>query len=508
MIRSEEESTPPMSVATEPPSSQSKKNVGSDVVATRHLRHILESITSDKNLSEEERKRKISDFGAALMANAETKPEIQTRTFAPPVYSPQVKDEIVKMELVKAVLLANAEKSKKSPPSNEREEPQTTATTLIQPKPETKTMTATVSKPEIQTHTAAASITSSSSQSNKPELKTTSLSQQKSSKKKKKGWLLRIIGKKNRDEVRGDCDERDCSQRNPERDPAEVHSFSEVGSNEVGDEKEAYDNANMGTGSNMSAQSEDSDRSIGTFEQDYIESIMRDQINENHLQDFEDVLSECTFEQDARALSPVSTGTFEQDAKALEKEHTAVVVVPQEIGGNSSNLSETTFEQDAVRDDYRNDELIGADSDLSDASYNSETTFERDMRTKPVRRTANTTSQQIFVAPSLESVTTFEKEARGREAVASRSRSFGPQIDDCTSEEEQADSDDCSDTFMQDISQDMRPAQPAPQPVRETTAAPDPMPKISELQVELSPVNIAKAAGGRSFFSKFSCNFA
>jgi len=490
MIRSEEESTPPMSVATEPPSSQSKKNVGSDVVATRHLLHILESITSDKNLSEEERKRKISDFGAALMANAETKPEIQTRTFAPPVYSPQAKDDIVKMELVKAVLLANAEKSKKSPPSNEREEPQTTATTLIQPKPETKTMTATVSKPEIQTHTAASSITS------------TSLSQQKSSKKKKKGWLLRIIGKKNRDEVRGDCDERDCSQRNPERDPAEVHSFSEVGY-----EKEAYDDAIMGTGSNMSAQSEDSDRSIGTFEQDYIESIMRDQINKNHLQDFEDVLSECTFEQDARALSPVSTGTFEQDAKALEKEHTAVVVVPQEIGGNASNLSETTFEQDAVRDDYRNDELIGADSDLSDASYNSETTFERDMRTKPVRRTA-TTSQQIFVAPSLESVTTFEKEARGREAVASRSRSFGPQIDDCTSEEEQADSDDCSDTFMQDISQDMRPAQPAPQPVRETTAAPDPMPKISELQVELSPVNIAKAAGGRRFFSKFSCNFA
>ena len=426
----------------------------------------------------------------------------------------------------------------------QRELPSPVAISLPQqPKLEAKKKTATVSKPKTQMATSTTSITSSAQRkpSGKPEIQRTmsaasvassasiSSHQPKSKAKKKKGWLVRkLTGKNNQDEVRGDFDENDVtSGRSSRRDPAEVFSISEDGSTEVADEssmhdnqEETEDNANVGTGSDqMDAQSVDSDRSINTFEQDYINGMMRDQMEENNHEEPGDALSEGTFEQDARALSlDLSEGTFEQDAKALEREHHAsAVFVPQEIGNEPNlhhpNLSETTFEQDAHQD-YANDANIGpAESDLSDATFGSETTFERDVRKKAAPRTTDAPTTQIFEAPYLESVTTFEKEARGRAVVASKSRSFGPELiddDDDDDDDNECSGDassDCSDNFMRDnTAQNMRPAQPEPQPVWGTAAATYPMPKISELQLQLSPESISKKSARRSFVSKFTCH--
>lgn len=596
----------PMRFATEP-ARQPKVVIGD--VASRHLRFMLESITADKTLSEQERKRKIANFQAVLMAGAvktktltsnDKKPETQTITSAESVTSatlvssplPKSKvDKKMEMELYKAALLASVaasvEKSKPPPPLKESDKPEATASTSIattgggvsissgrealmdmvspiqvdrkgrgqqrelpspvaislpqQPKLEAKKKTATVSKPKTQMATSTTSITSSAQRkpSGKPEIQRTmsaasvassasiSSHQPKSKAKKKKGWLVRkLTGKNNQDEVRGDFDENDVtSGRSSRRDPAEVFSISEDGSTEVADEssmhdnqEETEDNANVGTGSDqMDAQSVDSDRSINTFEQDYINGMMRDQMEENNHEEPGDALSEGTFEQDARALSlDLSEGTFEQDAKALEREHHAsAVFVPQEIGNEPNlhhpNLSETTFEQDAHQD-YANDANIGpAESDLSDATFGSETTFERDVRKKAAPRTTDAPTTQIFEAPYLESVTTFEKEARGRAVVASKSRSFGPElIDDDDDDDNECSGDassDCSDNFMRDnTAQNMRPAQPEPQPVWGTAAATYPMPKISELQLQLSPESISKKSARRSFVSKFTCH--
>lgn len=559
----------PMSVETEqtaPESTRTKSNVASsDVVATRHLRIVLESITADQNLSEEDRKRKIANFGAVLMANAAAKappmpmndeqPEMKTTAVASAVSShkqvssPQSKDD-KKMELIRAAVLANEEKrKKKSIPVNETKEPDTPRTVAApetkkpdtprpvaapvplavisapqQSQPEVKKEIATVAKPVgkpgMQKTTSTSSIMSPLPQkeNSKPETRTTkntltasviplgTLSTQQpktTSSKKKKGWLMRKLkGKKNRDERRGDYDERDYL------------SISEVGSEVTFDSRPVYDDYSMGFRSNAS---DDSDHSIGTFEKDYINGIVREQ--ESHYEEQGDALSESTFEHDARAtraLSALSEGTFEQDARTLDEEPssrpTSTFVprqLPQQAFGDVPNLSETTFEQDAHdRDgDYRNDGEFGmGGSGTSNGSIGSETTFERDMREKEEAKAAKVPPAHIFEAPSLDSVTTFEKEVRGRLASTARSKSF-PQVDDYTESVSEDAASDCSDNFKQDFTPNMRPAKPEPQTERETTVATYPMPKISELELQLSPENISKNSRGRSFFSKFTCGY-
>eukprot|EP00985_Skeletonema_marinoi_P000458 scaffold173_cov114-Skeletonema_marinoi.AAC.2 len=459
--------TSPMSAETEhtaPEPKNATSNVASsDVVATRHLRIVLESITADKNLSEEDRKRKIANFGAVLMANAATKappvtdekPEITTPSAAP-AYSKLKEDK--KMELIRAAPDTSSRKEKSR---------------------ETK-----------KTTTSSASVIP---------LGTISTQQTKSNAKKKKGWLLRKLkGKKNKVEMRGDVDE---SSRFSERDQAEMLSISEVGS-EVTNDTSAYDGYVMGIRSNAS---DDSDRSIGTFEKDFMNDIIRDQ--ESNYEE-EDALSEGTFEQDARAagaLSVLSEGTFEQDARAVEGGSMFVPrQIPQQVMGDMPNMSEATFEQD-----YRDNEPIGiAGSELSNTSYGSETTFERDMRIKESSKAAHVPTTHIFETPSLESVTTFEKEARGRMEVAAKSRSFHTVDDNYAGPNSEYATSDCSDTFMQDVAQDMHPVEPEPETVWETTAAPYPMPKITELQMQLSPETISKTSRGGKFFSKFTCHCA
>ena len=545
-----EQPTSPMSVETEqtaPEPKGTRSNVAStDVVATRHLRIVLESITADKNLSEEDKKRKIANFGAVLMANAATKapppmndkqPEMKATAVASAVSSPkQVSSpqskEDRKMELIRAAVLANEEKrKKKSIPMNEAVEP-ATPKTVAAPAPmavisapqqpeKKKTTAVTVPKPVMQRTASTSSITSPLPQkeNSRPDtrktkntmsasvipLGTISTQQPKAiNSKKKKSWLMRKIkGKKNRDERRGDFDERDYL------------SISEVGSEVTFDSRPAYDSYadyNMGVRRNAT---DDSDNSIGTFEKDYINDMVREQ--ESNFGEEEDALSEGTFEQDARAaraLSALSEGTFEQDARAVDVEpesRPSSTFVPRQLSqqgvGGMPNLSETTFEQDAMtRDgDYRNDGEFGMGG--SNESIGSETTFERDMRLKAESKAANVPPTQIFEAPSLESVTTFEKEARGRLAVAAISKSF-PQLDDNAETNSEDAASDCSDNFRQDFDQDMRPAKPEPQTERETTAATYPMPKISELEMQLSPEKISKSSRGRSFFSKFTCHCA
>jgi len=567
--------TSPMSAATEQTAPEPKiatSNVASsDVVATRHLRIVLESITADKNLSEEDRKRKIANFGAVLMANAATKappvndekPKITTPSAATD-YAKLKEDK--KMELIRAAVLAQEEKrKKKSIPVKKSEEPEATpapapapsaAISSPSPKPETKETqqsksetkkkTATVSKPETKetqqpksetketqqpksetkksqqpksetkkkTATASKPDTSSQKENSRETKKTTTSSasviplgtistqQTKSNAKKKKGWLLRKLkGKKNKVEMRGDVDE---SSRFSERDQAEMLSISEVGS-EVTNDTAAYGGYVMGIRSNTS---DDSDRSIGTFEKDFMNDIIRDQ--ESNYEE-EDALSEGTFEQDARAagaLSVLSEGTFEQDARAVEGGSVFVPhQIPQQVMGDMPNMSEATFEQDTAY--YRDDEPIGiAGSELSNTSYGSETTFERDMRIKEASKAAHVPTTQIFENPSLESVTTFEKEARGRMEVAAKSRSFHTVDDNYAEHNSEYATSDCSDTFMQDVAQDMHPVEPEPETVWETTAAPYPMPKITELQMQLSPETISKTSRGGKFFSKFTCHCA
>jgi len=530
--------TSPMSAETEqtaPEPKNATSNVASsDVVATRHLRIVLESITADKNLSEEDRKRKIANFGAVLMANAATKappvtdekPEITTPSAAP-AYSKLKEDK--KMELIRAAVLAQEEKrKKKSIPAKKSEEPEATPAPAPsaaisspspqpetketqqpksetkksqQPKSETKKKTATVSKPDTSSRkekSRETKKTTTSSASVIP-LGTISTQQTKSNAKKKKGWLLRKLkGKKNKVEMRGDVDE---SSRFSERDQAEMFSISEVGS-EVTNDTSAYDGYVMGIRSNAS---DDSDRSIGTFEKDFMNDIIRDQ--ESNYEE-EDALSEGTFEQDARAagaLSVLSEGTFEQDARAVEGGSMFVPrQIPQQVMGDMPNMSEATFEQD-----YRDNEPIGiAGSELSNTSYGSETTFERDMRIKESSKAAHVPTTHIFETPSLESVTTFEKEARGRMEVAAKSRSFHTVDDNYAGPNSEYATSDCSDTFMQDVAQDMHPVEPEPETVWETTAAPYPMPKITELQMQLSPETISKTSRGGKFFSKFTCHCA
>jgi len=524
--------TSPMSAETEhtaPEPKNATSNVASsDVVATRHLRIVLESITADKNLSEEDRKRKIANFGAVLMANAATKappvtdekPEITTPSAAP-AYSKLKEDK--KMELIRAAVLAQEEKrKKKSIPAKKSEEPEATPAPAPsaaisspspqpetketqQPKSETKKKTATVSKPDTSSRkekSRETKKTTTSSASVIP-LGTISTQQTESNAKKKKGWLLRKLkGKKNKVEMRGDVDESSrFSERDQARDQAEMLSISEVGS-EVTNDTSAYDGYVMGIRSNAS---DDSDRSIGTFEKDFMNDIIRDQ--ESNYEE-EDALSEGTFEQDARAagaLSVLSEGTFEQDARAVEGGSMFVPrQIPQQVMGDMPNMSEATFEQD-----YRDDEPIGiAGSELSNTSYGSETTFERDMRIKESSKAAHVPTTHIFETPSLESVTTFEKEARGRMEVAAKSRSFHTVDDNYAGPNSEYATSDCSDTFMQDVAQDMHPVEPEPETVWETTAAPYPMPKITELQMQLSPETISKTSRGGKFFSKFTCHCA
>jgi len=590
----------PMSVETEltaPDSKGIKRNaVSNDVIATRHLRIVLESITADKNLSEEDRKRKIANFGVLLAhSSAKTlplndkKPVTQTTptvaSEAPAVSSPQAKDDKKqskddkKMELIKAAVLANEEKRKKrsisvkASPVNESKEPEATPTVSApapapavvslpqaQPKPEKKMMSTTVSKPEIKMQKAslASSTTSPPPRREKFHRENTKMATSSASviplgsistqQPKKKGWLLRKLkGKKNTDERRGDVDEREYPGRIPEMNIAKarfgpVHDGDLRSESPVCDEGKLYDDTyvpvteeteegglyedthfpvteeDIPTADDaciMGAPSHASDDTIGTFERDYINAIVQDQEESNYI----GALSEGTFEQDAKALNlnALSEGTFEQDARAMEAEPDASSSfvprqVPQRTVGEMPNLSETTFEQDAAtRDgDYENSEefrMQGSDLSGSCGSELSETTFERDMRRQAASKANQSVHAQIFETPSLESVTTFEKEARGRMAVAARSRSF-PNVEGYAETNSDDAASECSlnDHFRQDING--RPAQPKPDMEWETTAAPHPMPKITELQMQLSPDSKSKKSLGTKFFTKFACHCA
>ena len=546
--------TSPMSVETEPPTPR----VNSDVVATRHLRIVLESITADKNLSEEERKRKIANFGAVLMASAEnkattprgdTKPVTQPAKPTAPVTSPPAtplpqSKEDKKTEMIRVAILANEEKrskaismmrAKESLPLITETPITTPAPTLEttslpqQPRPEEKKLPEKlpqkmpeekyekkplpVSKPESNRRNSSASVVP---------LTSMPVQQPKPNAKKKKGWFLRKLkGKKNRNEVRGDFDEKENHDIISERDPAESVP-------EAGWDRGYHGGVIMNTQSNVS---EDSDRSIGTFEQDYIKDIIREQ-ESNYEEDgalsegtFEqdarafNVNSECTFEEDAKALNALSEGTFEQDARAMEtvtNPHNSSVhtQIPQQaVAGVMPNLSEATFEtfeQDSPEEDERNDDKIrAAGTGTSSGSFGSETTFERDMRRKASVKAQDAPAPQLFEAPSIDSVTTFEKEARGRETATARSRSF-PQFNDYAGNHSEDATSDCSDNFKQDFSQDVRPVEPESEfNVWETTAAPSSMPKITELQMQLSPATISKKPSlGRRLISKFTCHCA
>ena len=606
----------PMSVETEhtaPESKDSKSNaVSNDVIATRHLRIVLESIAGDKNLSEEDRKRKISNFGVLLAhSSAKTlplndkKPVTQTTStvasVAPAASSPQSlaqSKDSKKIELIRAAVLANEEKRKKrsasvkaSPvyeskepavkasPVYESKEPEATPTVSApvslpqaQPKPEKKMMPANVSKPEMkmQKATLASSNNSPPPRREKfqPETKKMTTASASviplgsiSTQPKKKGWLRRKLkGKKNTDERRGDVDEREYPGRFSEMNVSEVRTEARFESpvhiferpvhdkslrsespvcdkgglyedtyvpvtekEEEGglyedthfpvtekDEKDvpAADDAYI-----MGAPSDTSENTIGTFERDYINALVRDQTLEES--NYVRALSEGTFEQDAKALNAPSEGTFEQDARAMGTGPDASsTFVPRQVTqravGEMPLLSETTFEQDAAtRDgDYGNDEEVrkqGSELSGSCGSELSETTFERDMRRQAAAQANQSVHAQISATPSLESVTTFEKEARGRMAVAARSRSF-PNVGSYAETNSDDAASECSfnDHFRQDVKG--RPPQPKDSMEWETTTAPYPMPKITELQMQLSPDSKSKKSLATKFLTKFSCH--
>ncbi len=556
-----------MSVETEqtaPESNDTKSNaISNDAIATRHLRIVLESIADDKNISEEDRKRKIANFGVLLSRDLSAKPlplndkkpvtqSTSVTSVAPPVSSSQPKvdkkqkkkksAEDKKKELIRAAVLANEEKRKKKRSVSVKEvskEPE--ATPIVsspaqapapavgplpqQPKPEKKMTPPIVSKPDVKVQKET--LASATAQPPRAQPETSSAAvitlgsmSKKQSKNKKKGWLLKKLkGQKNTDETRGDMNISEVGAK------ARVESRDLRSESPVPDEGSLYEDTHFPVtatyiptsddGYIMGAPSHESgatDNTIGTFERDYINDIVRDQEESNTLT----ALSEGTFEQDARALNALSEGTFEQDARAMEAEaepHVSSLFVPQQVPqrvvGEMPNLSETTFEQDAAtRDgDYVNYEAVRMQgSELSNGSCGSETTFERDMRRQATAQASQSVHAQVFATPSLESVTTFEKEARGRMAVAARSSSFA-KVDDYA-ETNSTDASECSlnDHFRQDF-QDKRP-EPKPAMEWETAAAPHPMPKITELQMQLSPDSQSKKSLGTRIINKFTCHCA
>lgn len=488
--------------------SPSKNSSSSDVIATRHLRLVLESITADTSLTVEQRKQKIADFGAVLMASVGHDPneaKEMTVTSNTPI-SPPKQSEGNKEKLFRAALMASAETT--APTSSSKPKISENSSTT-----ETQAFTSTVS--------VISSI--SASQHSKPNAKAevlTATSLQSKTKKKKKGWIFGRMGKKNREisgaldecnEARGDVGKRDIESSS--RAPAEVLVVSNVA--DGCSSAEHVDSSGNGGDGNESVGS---DRSIGTFERDHINNIIHDQMKENSNElALESANSEGTFEQDAKALDKDnnpeiedlvitnSECTFEQDARAKEASQpykTSAVVVPQQATPAGlvidPNLSETTFEQDARvggGDPGDNQDGVGTvDSDLSDGTFGSETTFERDMRKRSAAKTAE--------APTL-FIPLFEKDAKARETAAEKAR-MTPliQLDDYhSSEEVEEATSDCSANFAKDVGNDMRPTHTVP----ETVDAPIALQKISELQMELSPEAISKASAKNGFFSRFTC---
>lgn len=506
----------------------SKNSSSSDVIATRHLRLVLESITADTSLTVEQRKQKIADFGAVLMASVGHDPneaKEMTVTSNTPILqtpiSPPKQSEGNKEKLFRAALMASAEKTAPTSSSfNDNKEPKEHTTTSE-------------AAPIVSSSISAVSVISSisASQHSKPNAKAEVLTatrlQSKTNKKKKKGWIFGRMGKKNRemngaldecDEARGDVGKRDIESSS--RAPAEVFVVSNVADgcsahNSSSSSAEHGDSSGNGGDDNESVGS---DRSIGTFERDHINNIIYDQMKENSNElVLESANSEGTFEQDAKALDKDnnpeiedlvitnSECTFEQDARAKEasQPYTSAVLVPKQATPAGlvidPNLSETTFEQDARGgggDPGDNQGYVGTvDSDLSDGTFGSETTFERDMRKRSAAKTAE--------APTL-FIPLFEKDAKARETAAEKAR-MAPliQLDDYySSEEVEEATSDCSANFAKDVGNDMRPKTHT---VPETVDAPIALQKISELQMELSPEAISKASAKNGFFSKFTC---
>lgn len=480
----------------------SKNSSSSDVIATRHLRLVLESITADTSLTVEQRKQKIADFGAVLMASVGHDPNeakemtVTSNTpISPTPTSPPKQSEGNKEKLFRAALMASAETT--APTSSSKPKISKNSSTT-----ETQAFTSTVS--------VISSI--SASQHSKPNAKAevlTATSLQSKTKKKKKGWIFGRMGKKNREisgaldecnEARGDVGKRDIESSS--RAPAEVLVVSNVADgcsahNSSSSSAEHGDSSGNGGDGNESVGS---DRSIGTFERDHINNIIYDQMKENSNElVLESANSEGTFEQDAKALDKDnnpeiedlvitnSECTFEQDAREKEasQPYTSAVLVPQQATPTGlvidPNLSETTFEQDARGGGGNPGDNQGdvgtVDSDLSDGTFGSETTFERDMRKRSAAKTAE--------APTL-FIPLFEKDAKARETAAEKAR-MTPLIQ----------LDDYSNHSSEEVEEVIT--------VPETVDAPIALQKISELQMELSPEAISKASAKNGFFSKFTC---
>ena len=160
-------------------------------------------------------------------------------------------------------------------------------------------------------------------------------------------------------------------------------------------------------------------RSLGTFEKDFINNIISEQ------QEIEEI-SVSTFEQDAgmvrgvRAALPTEVGVQLQQQVEEDDDLTLEPV-----------LSETTFERDAriaaldntvmppVQVEFSKDGAVmmqEEDNDIDDDL--SETTFEQDHKTAMTEMMSQPDLQAAMSGDSLRSVSTFEKDAAARAALA------------------------------------------------------------------------------------------
>ena len=159
-------------------------------------------------------------------------------------------------------------------------------------------------------------------------------------------------------------------------------------------------------------------RSLGTFEKDFINNIISEQ------QEVEEI-SVSTFEQDAgmvrgvRAALPTEVGVQLQQQVAEDDDLTLEPV-----------LSETTFERDArkasvdnkvqppVQVEFSKDGAVMMQEEEDDIDDLSETTFEQDHKTVMTEMVSQPDIQAAMSGNSLRSVSTFEKDAAARAALA------------------------------------------------------------------------------------------
>ena len=498
-------------LATEP-SRKSKEIRSSDIVAARHIKLVVDAITSDNTLTHQERKEKLANFGAALMAAASTAKISSPQQLKKTTNNgtPVGVKHIPEIEIIASTSTSSLSSDK-----------QLSGAMLV-------ALKASCALDDNKHHELAPTANTLSPSIPSPlQLKPMA----KKTKKKKKDWIFGRNRNKNHsievttdkcDEVREDIDEKDVTERNSERDTPNSGKIQvearepEVSSPHINDAVIMDARRDQSDEHDASVCS---DRSIGTFEQDFINNIVQDQMEDDDLGDIQNVLSEATFEQDAREIQNVlSEATFEQDAREIEAEHeidlhmklseatfeqdarevelhqttgrgaTAIVVPQNAINGYfiDTNLSETTFEQDAR----------GTEQGVRDVWYGSETTFERDARKKVA-------TTQIIQAPCY---SLAEKDARAREALAAMMPPPQILMDSVSNDV----SEDCTIDCSAKTSKERPDRQVENQTVK--AAVPLQLP-ISWLQMVLSPGDTTKSPK-KSFFSRglpkcsFTCEFA